>query len=75
MAADRPASALLLSRPLILQLRRLLADLGVLQGRSPDAAATFVAQQFALADRRSRDGRLDWEEFRRYYDKVRNAQL
>lgn len=58
-----------------LQLRKLLADLGKLQGRSPDAAATFVAQQFALADRRSRDGRLDSEEFRRYYAKATAPRL
>jgi hypothetical protein len=52
------------------ELRALARDLGLLQGRSPAEAAAWVAQQFALADRKTRDNRLDFAEFSRFHSKV-----
>ena len=52
------------------ELRALARDLGLLQGRSPAEAAAWVAQQFALADRKTMDNRLDFAEFSRFYSKV-----
>jgi hypothetical protein len=53
------------------ELKALLRDLGLLQGKGLDEVHTFVAQQFAMADRKSRDNKLDEAEFSAYFAKVR----
>ncbi|KAI7843588.1 hypothetical protein COHA_002830 [Chlorella ohadii] len=57
------------------ELKALLRDLGLLQGKGPDEAHAFVAQQFALADRKSRDNKLDEAEFAAYFAKVTAPKL
>ncbi|KAL4440442.1 hypothetical protein ABPG75_003443 [Micractinium tetrahymenae] len=57
------------------ELKTLLSDLGLLQGRPAAEAAAFVAAQFAAADRRTKDGRLDAQEFAAYYSKVTAPRL
>ncbi|PSC71858.1 flagellar associated [Micractinium conductrix] len=57
------------------ELRALLADLGLLAGRCAADTASFVVQQFALADKMTKDGGLDMAEFGAYYAKVTAPRL
>lgn len=51
-------------------MRALLKDVGLLEGRGAADATAFVVQQFALASRKSRDDRLSFDEFSKFYAKA-----
>jgi hypothetical protein len=57
------------------ELKALLTDLGMLKGMSPSAAAAFVVSQFAMADSKTKDGKLDPQEFNRLYLKLAAPRL
>ncbi|KAL4856362.1 Tubulin polymerization-promoting protein family member 2 [Chlorella vulgaris] len=57
------------------ELKALLTDLGMLKGMSPPAAAAFVVSQFAMADSKTKDGKLDPQEFNRLYLKLAAPRL